>query len=404
MKILFLSLDSFKGYDAGNMYSDLLRVAIMAGHEVFSIVPNESEDSVRLIDSMGSKILMINTGQVTGNANLVKKGINTLLLGHRYKNAVKKYCKDKNFDLILYATPPITIYKAIKYAKKKTGAKTYLLLKDIFPQNAVDLGILSEKGIKGFITRYFRGIEKKYYKISDRIGCMSNRNVEYILEHNQYISPDKICVNPNSADTENIENLSVDKFEFRKKYSIPENARVFLYGGNLGRPQDVPFIVRCLQENINKKDRYFIISGKGSDYSVIKSYFEQASPENMLLINGLPREEYEALVAACDIGLIFLDYRFTIPNYPSRLLSYLKYGLPVIACTDTSTDIGDDIIAGGFGWKCYSNDVKQFTETVDDACAADLSDMQKKARDYLIDNFSADKSMNDILRFASEEI
>ncbi|MFR5061675.1 MAG: glycosyltransferase family 4 protein [Christensenellales bacterium] len=402
MKILFLSLDSFDGYDVGNMYSDLLRVAITAGHEIFSIVPNESENRVRMIESMGSKILKINTGQVTGNANLIKKGINTLLLGRRYKNAVKKYCKKLSFDLILYATPPITIYKAIKYAKKKTGAKTYLLLKDIFPQNAVDLGILSKKGLKGLITGYFRRTEKKYYKISDSIGCMSNRNVEYLLKNNQYISPKKVCVNPNSVDIENIGNISEDKLELRKKYSIPEKARIFLYGGNLGRPQDVPFIVRCLQENVNKKDRFFIISGKGSDYSVIKDFFEQSSPENMILINGLPREEYDILASMCDIGLIFLDYRFTIPNYPSRLLSYLKSGLPVIACTDTSTDIGDDILAGGFGWKCYSNDVRGFTEAVDDACTADLSDMQKNARNYLVENFSAEKSMNDILRFAAE--
>lgn len=122
----------------------------------------------------------------------------------------------------------------------------------------------------------------------------------------------------------------------------------------------------------------------------------------MILINGLPREEYDILASMCDIGLIFLDYRFTIPNYPSRLLSYLKSGLPVIACTDTSTDIGDDILAGGFGWKCYSNDVRGFTEAVDDACTADLSDMQKNARNYLVENFSAEKSMNDILRFAAE--
>ena len=94
------------------------------------------------------------------------------------------YFADIKFDLILYSTPPITFYKAIEYVKKRDGAKTYLLLKDIFPQNAVDLGMMSKTGLKGLIYKYFRKKEKKLYAISDKIGCMSQANVDYVLKHN----------------------------------------------------------------------------------------------------------------------------------------------------------------------------------------------------------------------------
>lgn len=403
MKILFLSLDGFESYRSDNIYADVLRAVIEKGHEVVSLVPAAPGGREEITQSSGGTIIRLKTGQVTGNTNFIKKGINTVMLGGIYKRAVKEYCKNTRFDLILYSTPPITLYKAIKYAKKITGAKTYLLLKDIFPQNAVDLGILKTTGIKGFIYRHFKKTERKYYLISDRIGCMSRRNVEYLLEHNPYLLPEKVTVCPNAMDTTRIDASEKDVAALRKEFSLPENARVFVYGGNLGKPQNVPFIVDCLKANAGKSDRFFVICGRGGAYDVLKEYFDSDKPDNMTLINGLPSAQYDRLVSACDVGLIFLDHRFTIPNYPSRLLSYMKQGLPVIACTDESTDVGDDVAVGGFGWKCQSNDPAEFTAAVDCACKEDLSDKKKRSIEYLREHFSASDAANRIMEFAEND-
>ncbi len=405
MRILFLSLSSFKDYSDCGVYSDMMHAAIEMGHEVFSVLPNNiDEKKYKMIESCGNKILKIRTGQVNGTASFIKKGINTLMLGGKYKRAIKKFC-DEKFDLILYSTPPITIYKAIKYAKKKTGAKTCLLLKDIFPQNAVDIGLLSDKGIKGLITKYFRSVEKKYYKISDHIGCMSKKNAEYLLEHNEFIDDEKVFVSPNTvylkADEEKIERDA----DFRNQYGIPPEARVFVYGGNLGKPQDVPFIIECLKANANKQDRFFIICGGGSDYGLLDNYLKTEKPENILLFSELAKSEYYRIVLQSDVGLVFLDHRFTIPNYPSRLLSYMQFGLPVLSCTDKNTDIGDDIVDGGFGWKCYSDSVEGFTAAVDEVCATDPSvihEMSFSATKYLKEHFSAHDAMNKIIRTVSD--
>ena len=93
--------------------------------------------------------------------NLIEKGISTLRISSQYKSAIKKYFSDVKLDLILYSTPPITLVNCIEYVKKRDGAKTYLLLKDIFPQNAVDLGMMQKSGVKGLLYKYFRCKEKK---------------------------------------------------------------------------------------------------------------------------------------------------------------------------------------------------------------------------------------------------
>ena len=101
----------------------------------------------------------------------------------------------------------------------------------------------------------------------------------------------------------------------------------------------------------------------------------------------MPKEDYDRMIAACDVGLIFLDHRFSIPNFPSRLLSYMQAGIPVLACTDPSTDIGRVIERGGFGWWCESNDTEAFSECVNRALQSDLKSMGIKGHDFLKANY-----------------
>ena len=121
-------------------------------------------------------------------------------------------------------------------------------------------------------------------------------------------------------------------------------------------------------------------------------------PQNAVLLQKLPKEDYDRLVAACDVGLIFLDHRFTIPNFPSRLLGYMQAGVPVLACTDPNTDIGKVIVEGGFGWWCESNDTTAFGECVQAALAADRTAMVQKELDYLNEHYTVRTAYQTIMK------
>ena len=113
-------------------------------------------------------------------------------------------------------------------------------------------------------------------------------------------------------------------------------------------------------------------------------------------LDSLPKEDYDKMVAACDVGMIFLDHRFTIPNFPSRLLSYMQAGLPVLACTDPNTDVGQVIEQGGFGKWCESNDTAAFSAAVDALLCADLGEMKENAVEYLKENYSVESAYKTI--------
>ncbi|MCH5278299.1 MAG: glycosyltransferase family 4 protein [Christensenellaceae bacterium] len=399
MNILFLTIGRMESIGAHSIYADLLRCFCNHGDTIYTISPYEKRTGkeTEYVHENGAHLLHIKTGNVTGGANIIEKGFSQMALENIYIRAIKKYFSGVKFDLVMYSTPPITFSKAVDFIRRRDGAKSYLLLKDIFPQNAIDIGMMTNSGVKGMLYKHFRNQEKKLYRFSDYIGCMSQANVDYVVKHNPEVDPKKVEVCPNSVE---VLDMSVDKatrLEIRKKYGIPLDKKVFVYGGNLGKPQGIPFLINCLQKQ-KRDDAYFLIVGEGSEYPKLEEFIDAEKPDNVKLMKRLPKEDYDSMVGACDIGLIFLDHRFTIPNFPSRLLAYMQAKLPVLAVTDPNTDIGKVVVDGGFGWWCESDDTTRFLDCVNGICDSDLGMMKEKEFRYLEEHYSVEEAYRTIMR------
>ncbi|AQQ54206.1 glycosyltransferase family 4 protein [Planococcus lenghuensis] len=388
MNILFLSIGRLNSIEDKGIYTDLLRCFRNEGHQVYVVTPLEKRlnKATSYVNENGVKFVKVKIGNITKVRSL-EKGISTLRIENQFLKAIKDHLSNIKFDLVIYSTPPITFGKVISYIKKRDNAKSYLLLKDIFPQNAVDLNMFSNKSI---IYKYFRIKEKKLYKQSDYIGCMSQANVNFVLNQNPNLNAQIVEISPNSINPVKIDTDDRDKKRIRDKYNIPVDKTVFIYGGNLGKPQGIDFLIECLEVNKENSNVYFVIAGSGTEFNKIQTYFKASKPLNAKLFSELPKEDYEILVNSCDVGLIFLDHRFTIPNFPSRLLSYMQAAMPVLAATDPNTDIGQIVEQGQFGCWCESNDVQAFNQKI-----KELSDeavrkkMGNNARKYLEENYTS---------------
>lgn len=398
MKILFLSLMFIENIKSPGIYSDLLNKFYEEGNDIFVVSPTERRRGKSTSCSIKDGVHYLNVWTFNNQkANVIEKGISTLLIERQYKKAICKFFKGIKFDIVLYPTPPITFANVVKFIKNRDDAFTYLLLKDIFPQNAVDLNMISENGI---LHKYFRHKEKQLYNISDVIGCMSDANVQYLLFHNPQISNDKVEVCPNSISVK--ESISVDNdhiVETRKKYNIDTDKFVCIYGGNLGLPQDIPYIIECLNFMSDDKEFQFIIVGSGTEYPKLAKYIESANPKNVRLFSHMPQEEYNEVVRACDAGLIFLDHRFSIPNYPSRLLSYLSAGLPVLASTDKNTDIGTFLESNEIGVWCESVNPLNFKNALN--CLRQMKIGKEKVFQVLKSSYDVSVSYNTIVKHFS---
>ena len=381
------------------IYQDLLRYFDKQGHNIYVVFPRERRQGkpTEVYEDNGAHFLGVRTLNLT-KTNVVEKGIGQICVESQYKKAIRKYWTDVQFDLILYSTPPITLMGAVKYLKDRNPqAKSYLLLKDIFPQNAVDIGMMSTSGVKGVLYRFFRQKEKALYRISDYIGCMSPANVEFVLKHNPEVSTDRIEVAPNSVELSSNDNQDENQNIIREKYGLPTDKPIFIYGGNLGKPQGIPFLIKCLNANANRTDCHILIIGTGTELPSLKLWYDEKKPSSVTVMNGLPKADYDQLVKSCDAGLIFLDHRFTIPNYPSRLLSYLENKMPVLCATDPNCDMGPIAESNGYGYWCESNSVEAFAAILDKMINSDIKAMGEKGYDFLCNNYLVENTYNAIM-------
>jgi len=401
MNILFLTMTRFPDIRVTGIYGDLMRKFRDEGHSVYVVNPVERREHMAtgITESDGVHVLSVRSLNVQ-KTNVVEKGLGQVLIEPLFRRAIRKYFAGVKFDLVLYSTPPITLAGAVKWVKKHNpGAMSYLMLKDIFPQNALDIGMLSDTGVKSILLRSFRRKEKALYGVSDYIGCMSPANVKYVIEHNPEVNPELVELCPNSFAADGAAEVGEEeKKAVRIRYNLPVDKPIFFYGGNLGKPQGIPFLVECLKANCGRTDCHFIIVGNGTEYERINAFVRESGAKNVSLYRFLPREDYDSLANACDVGLIFLDYRFTIPNFPSRLLSCLMHKKPIIACTDPNCDIGSIANDNSFGLWAPSNSVEAFSEAVDRMLQSDIKTMGENGYRFFLENYTVQHSYDAIMK------
>jgi len=332
-KILYLALDFPNIEKSNNLYTDLMEEFRDNDHEVFVVAPSSEVLKTELRNESGMQVLRVKTLPLL-NVNVVKKGIANLLLPKRFLKAINVFYKNIDFDVIILPTPPITLYTVVQSLKKKRKIPVYLILRDIFPQNAIDLGMISKKGA---IYKYFRRLEKKLYNISDMIGCMSQGNIDYILQHNNDVDASKLHILRNWQKNQDFS--SIDKNEIKLKFNL-ENKFVIFFGGNIGKPQKVENIVSLANSFKHNKNVIFYIIGKGTEKDKLIKLVENNKLVNVIIKDFLPRNEYIEMMQIADVGLVSLDEKFTIPNMPSKALSYFNVRIPVIALIDENTDFG----------------------------------------------------------------
>lgn len=349
MKVLFLMF-VFPNMETGfNMYTALVEEFHKNNHDVFVIAPDPGIKKTQIRKENGIDILRVKTLPVKNVPNILK-GISNIWLPRQYYAAIKKYYAHIHFDLIVTPTPPITLADPAFRIKSWHKAQLYLILRDIFPQNAVDLGMMKQNS---FIYKYFRKKEAKLYRTADLIGCMSQANIEYILKHNPKVDRSKLHILHNLQ----ILNTSYSErdMKIKKEYSL-EHKFVVVFGGNMGKAQQLENVLKLAQSCENYSDVVFLLLGEGVQMQKTKRLIEEHNICNIKIIKTIPKAEYQRLISVCDIGLISLHQDFTIPNIPSKTLDYFNMGLPVLASVDRATDYNDYLDAARAGLWSFAGD------------------------------------------------
>jgi len=338
MRFLYAAISYPDVAENTSMYTSLVMELTRQGHEVRVIAPTFDSDTA-VYKEGGVQILRVKSGPLF-NTDVITKGLNTVLLNTRYTHALMKFWPDWKMDWVLTSTPPITLSPLLNKLKSLFNARAYLILRDIFPQNAKDLRMIKDP----FLFTYFRYRERHLYGTADLIGCMSPGNMDFLRRQDPDIfQKDKLTYYPNWTEPTVRSGQGIGAKDFRHRFGL-KNKFIALFGGNFGKPQKIEFILDLAHKVQHLEDVVFVLIGDGTEKERIRNLVNNRSLKNVEVYDRIPRKEYQLLIDAADIGLVNLSDKFTIPNIPSRTLGYWDASLPVLAATDLCTDLNESLL------------------------------------------------------------
>ena len=357
----------------GGFYADLIQEMSNRRVEVTALAPTLPNQDTGLYQEGLTRVLRIKMDNVQGNIPTYKKIYRVMMMNPRYKRAYKKYLWDEKFDWVIMPTPPSSFIDVVDMIKARTAAKFYILLRDIHPESKkrfptaetlarTDLYDECKKPYSAnwLMYSYLYKKSQRGYKQADAIGCMSPGNMAFVKKIAPYVEDSNIVLLPNWYKETDFTEQN-DPELIRKKYGLAGKF-IAIFGGTIGEGQAIWNIATLAKRNLSHEDIVFLIVGRGVKKAVLEDMARRDHLTNMMFLNYMPRNEYEALLKTADVGLITIDEKFPVPTCPSKVIGYMALHQPVVAMINEGSDYGEFYIdkAGCGLWSAGLDNEKMF--------------------------------------------
>jgi len=376
---------------AAKQMSDLAREFVSQGYETLVITPFEclnSRWSIELID--GVQVLQL-AGIKMSLKSHVRRTLFELTLPFLMIFGLRKSpYRNTKWDLVVWYSPTIFFGPLVLYIKCRSHCYAYLVLRDIFPEWACDLGIIR----KGFAYYFFKIVAYFQYAIADTIGVQTSSNLSYfsgwekrsgkkleVLQNWQTPIEDNVC-------SIQVQNTSL------------VGRKIFVYIGNMGIAQGMDIMIDLADQLRQRNDIGFLFVGRGSEVERLKIRVAGLSISNTLFFDEIKSEEMLGLLAQCHIGLLALDPRHKSHNIPGKFLTYLIAGLPVLARVNANTDLIEVIHQQGVGRAYVGESVKDFKEIAEEIIDNSTQYQQMASRALILakEKFSTPTAVSQIIQ------
>lgn len=313
---------------------DLTREFVQQGHQITVMLPDASlRSACRLEEFEGAQVLRLRTMR-TKDVNYVRRTVNEVLMPFAMiRNLRKSSLANAKWDGVVWYSPSIFHGPLVKKLKAQSRCGGYLVLRDIFPEWAVDMGLMA----RGLPFRFFRSMARYQYSLANTIGVQTPGNEVFFNDWKQRPGRQLEVLQNWLAAPANVPcsiDLGATKLAGRK---------IFVYAGNMGVAQDVRALVDLAERLRNRSDIGFLFVGRGSDADKLSAHARDRRLDNVLFHDEIHPDEIPALYAQCHVGLVVLDLRHKTHNIPGKFLTYMQSGLPVLARINAGNDLSEII-------------------------------------------------------------
>lgn len=328
---------------------DLSREFVRQGHAITVILPTAGLATPWLLEDMnGVQVLRLKAPR-TKDIGYVRRTINEFLMPFvMLRNLRKSPLADVRWDGVVWYSPTIFLGPIANALKKVSYCHSYLIIRDIFPEWAVDMGLLG----RGLPYRFFKAVEQYQYSVADVIGVQTPANLPYFNHWN----------GKSGRRVEVLQNWLDDSPDVGCSISVADGVlvgrKIFVYAGNMGVAQGMNILLDLAESLLDRPEIGFLFVGRGSDAKRLRSDAEKRGLNNVLFQEEIDPSEIPGLYAQCHVGIVALDPRHKTHNIPGKFLTYMQAGLPVLASINPGNDLAELIKAESVGKVCVDPSIE----------------------------------------------
>ena len=377
---------------------DLSQEFIRQGHSLTVILPSSDQKEIWSLDLVDSSLSILRLKTLrTKDTNYFRRTLSELLMPFIMLWQFRKSpLVNEKWDGVLWYSPSIFHGFFASYIKKISNCKGYLIIRDIFPEWAVDMGLMSRNGLP---YRFFDAVARYQYSVANIIGVQTQGNLKYFDEWKQQPGR-KLQVLNNWLGKQTYAQCSI-----RISESILAGRKIFVYAGNMGIAQGMDTLINLVEELKNRDDIGFVFVGRGSEVERLKIHSIERRLNNILFFDEIDPDEIPILYKQCDVGLIALDSRHNSHNIPGKFLTYIRSGLPVLATINKDNDLATLIKKEAVGMVCVNNQVlelKNLAETLIDKVVNEDHEISNRCVSLYKRKFSVNSTVKQIVSALSD--
>lgn len=316
---------------AAVMLADLGKEFIAQSHQVSIIIPAQDQrNGVSVKLQQGIKVYSVRAFK-TKDINYIQRVLaeffNPFVIWNRLRSYPEfQQCKA---DAIIWYSPSIFWGPLIKRLKAFFQCKSYLILRDIFPDWALDLGLLR----RGLVYFFLKKVAQYQYSQADCIGLQSPGSLSYFLEANPSLQKkSEVLWNWVGRQPENFSSIQLKNTQL-------EGKKIGVYAGNIGVAQGIEHF-HNIARVVNEKSEYgLIFVGRGREMQSLRTLAMEEGLDRILFFDEIDPSEITSLYVQCHFGLIVLDPRHKTHNIPGKFITYVYSHIPTFGLANKDNDL-----------------------------------------------------------------
>ncbi|KMJ53632.1 colanic acid biosynthesis glycosyl transferase [Vogesella sp. EB] len=325
---------------------DLSREFARQGHQLTVLLPSAELASPWQLETLdGVRVLRLRAPR-TKDIGYVRRTIGEFLMPFSMlRNLHKSPLAQEQWDGVAWYAPSIFHGPLASSLKRSSKCKGYLIIRDIFPEWAVDMGLMG----RGLPYRFFSAVARYQYSIADVVGVQTPGNLSYFDRWSQRAGRRVEVLQNWLADA------PVGHCSIKLADTTLAGRKIFVYAGNMGIAQGMAIMLDLAEQLQARADVGFLFVGRGSDAKNLATDAATRGLDNVLFHDEIHPDEIPGLYAQCSVGLVALDPRHKSHNIPGKFLTYMQSGLPVLANINAGNDLADIIRQEKVGFVCENN-------------------------------------------------